>query len=89
MKFCQAVSEELRWQEKQDWRTEWLTYWLTGQKLYPLHNLLGGVLFSISQGHNQVGIKFFWYRFVEHLLYFVESAADLNEFLYLLLKWCL
>ena len=24
-KFFRAVSEELRWQEKQDWRTDWLT----------------------------------------------------------------
>ena len=25
MKFCWAVSEELLWQETQDWRTDWLT----------------------------------------------------------------
>ena len=25
MKFCWVVSEELRWQERQDWRTDWLT----------------------------------------------------------------
>ena len=38
--------------------------------------------FSISQGHNQVGIKMFWYEFVKHALYFVESAAALSEFKY-------
>ena len=45
--------------------------------------------FSISQGHNQVGIKMFWYEFVKHVLYFVESAAALNEFKYFLPKSCL
>ena len=38
---------------------------------------------------NQVGIKSFWYEFVKHVLYFVGSAAALNEFLYFLLKSCL
>ena len=45
--------------------------------------------FSISQGHNQVGIKIFWYEFVKQVLYFVESAAALNEFKYFLPKSCL
>ena len=38
-KFCWVVSEELRWQEKQDWRTDWQT----GQKHYTLRNSLCGV----------------------------------------------
>ena len=32
-KFCSAVSGELRWQEKQDWLTDWLTD--TSKTLYP------------------------------------------------------
>ena len=32
--------------------------------------------------HNLVGIKDFWYEFVKHVLYFVESAAAFNRFLY-------
>ena len=44
--------------------------------------------YIVSQGHKQVGIKNYWYEFVKHLLY-LESAAALNEFLYLLLKSCL
>ena len=42
----------------------------------------------ISKGHNQVGITVIWYEFVKQLLYFVKSAAALNEFLYLCLKSC-
>ena len=38
-KFCRVVSEELSWQEKQNWLTDW---W-TGQKHYTLRNLLRGV----------------------------------------------
>ena len=45
--------------------------------------------YIVSQGHTQVGIKNYWYEFVKHLLYFVESVPALNEFLYLLLKSCL
>ena len=52
-------------------------------------NDYGYVKFSISQEHNQLGIKDFLYEFVMHLLYFIESAAALNGFLYLLLKSCL
>ena len=44
---------------------------------------------TISQGHNQVGIKFCWYEFVKHVLNVVESAAALNEFKYVLPKSCL
>ena len=40
----------------------------------------------ILQGHNQVGIKIFWYEFVKHVLYFEESAAALNEFKYFCLN---
>ena len=43
---------------------------------------------KMSEGHNQVEIKIFGAEFVKHLLYFLESAAALNEFLYLLLKSC-
>ena len=39
------------------------------------------VMLNISQGHNEVGF-FFWYKFVKHVLYFVESAAALNEVRY-------
>ena len=31
----------------------------------------------------------FWYEFVKQVLYFVESAAALNEFKYFLPKSCL
>ena len=48
----------------------------------------GYVYFSISQGHNQVGIKIFWYELVKHVLYCVESAAALDEFKYFLHKSC-
>ena len=44
MKFCYAVSEELRWQEKQDWRTDWLT---DGQKHYTLRNYWGIIKDSV------------------------------------------
>ena len=43
IKFYWAVSEELRWQEKQDWRIDWLADWQTGQKHYTLRNSLRGV----------------------------------------------
>ena len=33
--------------------------------------------FFKSKGQIQFGIKFFWYEFVQHVLYFVESAAAL------------
>ena len=42
-KICWAVSEELHWQEKQDWWTDWQTDWQTGQKHYTLRNSLRGV----------------------------------------------
>ena len=40
----------------------------------------------MSEGYIQVEIKIFGSEFVKDLLYFVRSAAALNEFLYLLLK---
>ena len=41
-KFCWAVSEELRYQEKQDWRTDWLT---DGSKtLYPPQLVAWGII---------------------------------------------
>ena len=49
-------------------------------------NVQGHVWFSISQGNNQVGIKNAWYGFVKPVLYFVESAAALNEFLHFCLN---
>ena len=55
-KFCWAVSEELRWQEKQDWRTDLLTNrqtdWLTdGSKtLYPPQLVARGII--ILSGHH-------------------------------------
>ena len=41
-KFCWVVSEELRWQVKQDWRTDWLT---DGSKtLYPQQLVAWGII---------------------------------------------
>ena len=63
-KFCWAISEELRWQEKQDWPTDWLTDgsktlyppqltdWLTdwwmGQTLYPPQLVAWGIIKKVK-----------------------------------------
>ena len=46
LKFCWAVSEQLRKQEKQDWLTDWMTDWLTdGSKtLYPAQLVAWGII---------------------------------------------
>ena len=46
-KFCRVVSEDLHWQEKQDWRTDKLTDWLTDglvKKLYSPQLVAWGIM---------------------------------------------
>ena len=42
--------------------------------------------FQYHKGIIKLELKKNWYEFVKHLLYFVESAAALNEFFHLFLK---
>ena len=44
------------------------------------------VMFNIQYHKGNIKYNMFWYELVKYLLYFVESAAALNELLYLLLK---
>ena len=49
-------------------------------------------LLKFNQNHKgiiKLELKQFWYEFVRHALYFVECAAALNEFYYVLPKSCL
>ena len=47
------------------------------------------VMFNFQYNKSIIKLELkFWYEFVKHMLYFVESAA-FNEFLYSLPKSCL
>ena len=69
-KFCWTVSEELRWQEKQDWLTDWLT---DGSKtLYPPQLVAWGII-----GHQITRIvRCWWFRLTDRFYTIMFQTTD-------------